>query len=34
MEKDSFESSHPIRFTVNDPKEIELLFDEISYDKV
>ncbi len=30
---DSFENSHPIRFTVNDPKEINSLFDSISYEK-
>ncbi|CAF0998437.1 unnamed protein product, partial [Brachionus calyciflorus] len=34
MELDSLESSHPVKFEVNDPNEINSLFDEISYDKV
>jgi hypothetical protein len=34
MNKDSLESSHPINTEVNDPNEINSLFDEISYDKV
>jgi aminopeptidase N len=33
MVKDSYETSHPISVTVNDPKEIGSLFDAISYDK-
>lgn len=31
---DSLESSHPISVEVNDPKEINSLFDSISYSKV
>jgi len=31
---DSLESSHPISVEVNDPSEINSLFDTISYDKV
>ena len=34
MVLDSLETSHPIRLNVNDPKEINLLFDMISYEKV
>ena len=33
MSLDSLEGSHPIRFNVNDPKEINSLFDSISYEK-
>ncbi|CAF0920546.1 unnamed protein product [Brachionus calyciflorus] len=33
MELDSLESSHSVKFEVNDPSEIDSLFDEISYDK-
>lgn len=32
--KDSYESSHPIIAEVNNPNEIQSLFDEISYNKV
>lgn len=34
MELDSLESSHSVSFDVNDPGEINSLFDQISYDKV
>jgi len=34
LEKDSYESSHPINFEVMNPSEIGGLFDDISYDKV
>lgn len=34
MVKDSLESSHPISVDVNDPNEINSIFDDISYDKV
>jgi aminopeptidase N len=34
MRKDSLESSHSISLPVNNPNEINSLFDEISYDKV
>lgn len=33
MELDSLESSHPISVPVEDPDEINQLFDGISYDK-
>ena len=32
--KDSLASSHPISVPVNDPAEINEIFDAISYDKV
>ena len=32
--QDSLESSHPISVPVNDPSEINSLFDAISYSKV
>jgi len=31
--KDSYQTSHPISVSVNDPKQIGSLFDSISYDK-
>ena len=31
---DSLTSSHPVSVTVNDPTEINEIFDSISYDKV
>lgn len=34
MVKDSYENSHPINNIVNNPNEINSLFDEITYDKV
>lgn len=34
MVKDSLESSHSINMDVNDPNEINSLFDSITYDKV
>lgn len=34
MVKDSLESSHSINVDVNDPNEINSLFDSITYDKV
>ena len=34
MVKDSLESSHPVSVEVNNPKEINFIFDSISYDKV
>lgn len=34
MVKDSLESSHPINVEVNDPNEINSLFDDITYSKV
>lgn len=34
MELDALESSHPIMSNVNDPSEIEAIFDAISYKKV
>lgn len=34
MEKDSVESSHPVSVHVENPKEVQQYFDEISYDKV
>lgn len=33
MEKDSVESSHPVSVHVENPKEVQQFFDEISYDK-
>ncbi len=33
LELDSLENSHPIEVPVNDPSEIDEIFDEISYDK-
>jgi aminopeptidase N len=34
MDKDSLETSHPVSVDVNDPDEINAIFDEISYTKV
>jgi aminopeptidase N len=34
LDLDSLEGSHPISVEVNDPSEINALFDKISYDKV
>ncbi len=34
MEKDSVETSHPVSTYVEDPREIQQYFDEISYEKV
>lgn len=34
MVKDSLESSHSINVEVNDPSEINSLFDDITYNKV
>ena len=34
MVKDSLESSHSINVKVNDPSEINSLFDDITYNKV
>ena len=34
MEKDSVETSHPVSTFVEDPREIQQYFDEISYEKV
>lgn len=34
MEKDSVETTHPVSFEVENPKEVQQYFDEISYDKV
>ena len=34
MVSDSLESSHPISFELNNPKDLTILFDAISYHKV
>jgi aminopeptidase N len=35
MEKDSVETSHPVSMQeLDDPREVQQYFDEISYDKV
>ena len=34
MEKDSVETSHPVSTYVEDPREVQQFFDEISYEKV
>jgi aminopeptidase N len=33
MEKDSVETSHPVSTYVEDPREVQQYFDEISYEK-
>ena len=34
MEKDSIETSHAVSTYVEDPREVQQYFDEISYEKV
>ncbi len=34
MEKDSVETTHPVSTYVDDPRQVQQYFDEISYEKV